>query len=183
MAEPSDMVEKNVGLPVCRICFQCDDLIEPCDCQGTTSKVHKNCLEFSLMGLGSLRCEICSFHYKIEMVPKYQSCESFRVWAKGRLSMFDREDITWAILHFICVLVYTVTWFTFEDSEIFEKFEVWWIFVFFFYVIATTSCVIMSYLNWSLWKEGQMKISVIPKADIRNGVDYINALIEAEMNV
>lgn len=172
-------------MPVCRICFQCnpDGLIEPCECQGTTSKVHKNCLEFSLIGLGSLRCEICSFDYKIEMVPKYQFCESIRIWAKERL--LNSENIYYAILYFICGLLYIVAWIIDNETDLFKTnfFKYWCMFVSFFYVISMICLVVIFYLDWSSWKRFQVKISLIPRANIRIGIDIINAQIDAEMNL
>lgn len=186
MAEPNN-IRKSVELPVCRICFQCepDDLIEPCDCQGITSKVHKNCLEFSLIGLDSLRCEICSFHYNIEMIPKYKLCESIRVWAKERSSLLDYRKLFWIILYFLVALLYEVTWLTRIETDFFEDdfWYYWWIIVFVYYVISATYFIIIFYSDWAFWDMSQMKISVIPGANIRNSREFINPQNEAEINV
>lgn len=177
MAELS-IINKSIRLPICRICLQCepDGLIEPCDCQGTTSKVHKNCLEFSLIGLRSLRCEICSFNYKIEMVPKYRLCESIRIWTKERLLSMLNLLLLLIIIYFSAGLLFVVAWIF--DKKKPEVFFCWCIFALCPSFISTISVAIIFYLDWNAWKRFQMKIFLIPRGVIRNGIE-----INVERNV
>jgi len=49
----------------CRICFEPDNLIQPCNCTGTAAHVHKECLMKWLKVSKKQECEICRFQYII----------------------------------------------------------------------------------------------------------------------
>lgn len=51
--------------PSCRICFEPDNLIQPCNCSGSTAHVHKKCLIQWLKVSKRQDCEICHFKYII----------------------------------------------------------------------------------------------------------------------
>lgn len=50
----------------CRICLEEGDMIQPCDCRGTSAHVHEECLIKWLSMSGRSNCEIC--HYEYEFV-------------------------------------------------------------------------------------------------------------------
>ena len=52
--------------PTCRICLEPGDLIQPCDCKGSSAYVHKECLDRWLKTSKRTNCEICLFEYEIE---------------------------------------------------------------------------------------------------------------------
>lgn len=49
----------------CRICLDEGDLIQPCNCTGTTAYVHEECLIKWLTISDRRDCEICKFEYEI----------------------------------------------------------------------------------------------------------------------
>ncbi len=49
----------------CRICLEEGDLIQPCNCTGTTAYVHEECLMKWLTISDRRDCEICKFEYEI----------------------------------------------------------------------------------------------------------------------
>jgi len=49
----------------CRICLDEGDLIQPCNCTGTTAYVHEECLMKWLTISDRRDCEICKFEYEI----------------------------------------------------------------------------------------------------------------------
>lgn len=50
----------------CRICLDEGDLIQPCNCTGTTAYVHEECLIKWLAISNRTDCEICKFEYEFE---------------------------------------------------------------------------------------------------------------------
>lgn len=48
----------------CRICLDEGDLIQPCNCTGTTAYVHEECLIKWLAVSNRTDCEICKFEYE-----------------------------------------------------------------------------------------------------------------------
>jgi E3 ubiquitin-protein ligase DOA10 len=62
-------------IPACRICFEPDDLIQPCNCSGSTANVHKKCLIKWLKVSQRRDCEIC--HYKYIIIVKEPKQEYF----------------------------------------------------------------------------------------------------------
>ena len=59
----------------CRICLDEGDLIQPCDCTGTTAYVHEECLLKWLAVSDRKDCEICKFEYEIvEVIEKKKVC-------------------------------------------------------------------------------------------------------------
>ena len=72
-ADRSDNSDEKTGLKICRICAS-DDLqhllIEPCNCTGSVSHVHTECLERWIRHRhgeldAKLCCEICHGRYRI----------------------------------------------------------------------------------------------------------------------
>mgnify|MGYP000915443079 CR=1 FL=1 len=49
----------------CRICLDDGDMIQPCNCTGTTAYVHEECLMKWLTISERRDCEICKFEYEI----------------------------------------------------------------------------------------------------------------------
>ena len=52
----------------CRICLEEGDLVQPCDCRGSTAHVHTECLIKWLATSGRTNCEICHYEYDFEEV-------------------------------------------------------------------------------------------------------------------
>lgn len=171
--------ENNNGtllLEVCRICLQSlkfEELIEPCDCKGTMAKVHKDCLESWLSLRNSKSCEICSFDYKVRIVPKYQQFEMFWRWTK----MESFQNI-WFCIIFIGLIVplqyKLVLHITPKVQSFADKFEMdslptsIWLHanesLLVIEVIAMLALSILnSYVDWILWKKSQNKVYLILK--------------------
>lgn len=49
----------------CRICLEEGDLIQPCNCRGSSAHIHKECLIKWLRVSERTDCEICKFQYEI----------------------------------------------------------------------------------------------------------------------
>ena len=83
----------------CRICLEDDtriNMISPCNCDGTTKFIHRECL--NTWRLGNIdndnfkRCEICHFEYEIEE-KEYTKCEKIiryilRIFSKNFVLLF-----------------------------------------------------------------------------------------------
>lgn len=83
----------------CRVCLEEDtriNLISPCNCDGTTKFIHRECL--NTWRLGNIdndnfkRCEICHFEYEIEK-REYTYCEkiikeNLKIFSKSLVSLF-----------------------------------------------------------------------------------------------
>jgi hypothetical protein len=83
----------------CRICLEEDErinLISPCNCDGTTKFIHRQCL--NTWRLGNIendnfkRCEICHFEYEIEK-KEYSKCEKIfkqilKIYSKNFILLF-----------------------------------------------------------------------------------------------
>ena len=52
----------------CRICLEDGELIQPCDCRGSSAHVHEKCLIKWLQVSKRTDCEICHFQYDITEV-------------------------------------------------------------------------------------------------------------------
>lgn len=59
----------------CRICLEEGDLIQPCNCTGTTAYVHEECLLKWLTTSNRSDCEICKYEYEyIDVEEKVKGC-------------------------------------------------------------------------------------------------------------
>lgn len=93
----------------CRICLEEGDLIQPCNCAGTTAHVHEECLVKWLATSNRTDCEICKYKYEFieveEEVKVY--CPSWR--------LADTTDaativITFGMLGHFLVMFFLVFW-------------------------------------------------------------------------
>ena len=72
-------------MPQCRICLQensdVEDLIKPCNCDGTQKFVHRKCLEtwleYNIDSINHERCQECLSNYKFEVIKYKNSKFSF----------------------------------------------------------------------------------------------------------
>ena len=99
----------------CRICLDEGDLIQPCNCTGTTAFVHEECLLKWLAISNRRDCEICKFEYEIvEVEEKKKVCCTTQIFS-------ERSDTTAAVLtvgligHFI-IMFMTTYWGTSTES-------------------------------------------------------------------
>ena len=59
----------------CRICLEeVDNVVSYCDCVGTTSPIHLECLEKWIKTKNNFTCEICKKEYNVEVAYNYYSC-------------------------------------------------------------------------------------------------------------
>lgn len=161
-------------LEVCRICLQSQqfgELIEPCHCSGTMAKVHKDCLETWLSRRNLKRCEICSFEFKVKIVPKYQPFEMFRRWTKKE----SFRNIWFCIifiglivpLQYKMVLHITPKVQSFADKFIMDSLptSIWLHANESLLAIEVTAMLTLSimnsYIDWIQWKRTQNKIFLI----------------------
>lgn len=62
----------------CRICLDDEgEMIQPCDCKGTSANVHPECLMKWLNISQTTKCEICHFQYRSEVKTEDQACVFF----------------------------------------------------------------------------------------------------------
>lgn len=99
----------------CRICLDEGDLIQPCDCTGTTAYVHEECLLKWLAISDRNDCEICKFEYEIvEVVEKKNVCCTTNIFS-------DSPDTTAAVVtigligHFV-IMFMTSYWGTSTET-------------------------------------------------------------------
>lgn len=93
----------------CRICLEELDLIQPCNCKGTSAWVHEACLVKWLNISGNTSCEICKFEYDyidIEenvrvLCPKIYFSES----TEGNIVVFGS-----GIMGYLFVVLSSVSW-------------------------------------------------------------------------
>lgn len=52
---------------VCKICYDKDNLIFPCKCNGTCGGIHRECLDEWLLESSNTKCEICLHEYKYKV--------------------------------------------------------------------------------------------------------------------
>ncbi|ODN01390.1 E3 ubiquitin-protein ligase MARCH3 [Orchesella cincta] len=88
---------------VCRICHDNPsklELISPCLCKGSMSKVHRTCLERWLGESAKNSCEICGYEYNTVRKPKYKGCRSIYQWIRHPLSVSDSRNLLFDIACF-----------------------------------------------------------------------------------
>lgn len=169
IVQPKD-IERCIGMPICRICYESepDDLIEPCDCKGSMGKMHKNCLEHWLSEKNSTKCELCSFAYNVELVPKYTHLESIYVWTKDELMRSYSADII--IIAYWTAILIGAGCFIFPRIFPLEKIYTAKGLLFLIVMFVFDSVVIMArvvyllikaYKNWTIWKTLQTNVSLI----------------------
>lgn len=73
MSTPSELSSESGE--TCRICLEPGNLIQPCNCSGSTANVHKECLERWLKTSNKTNCEICLYEYDIIRVRPQKSCK------------------------------------------------------------------------------------------------------------
>ncbi|XP_014340299.2 E3 ubiquitin-protein ligase MARCHF3 [Latimeria chalumnae] len=59
--------------PFCRICHEGssnEELLSPCECNGSLKLVHGSCLEHWLSASNTSHCELCHFEFALERLPK-----------------------------------------------------------------------------------------------------------------
>lgn len=169
---PPKDIERSIGLPICRICYESepDDLIEPCNCKGSMGTMHKSCLEHWLSERISKKCELCSFAYNVELVPKYTPLKSIYVWTKEELMRKYSTDII-VIAYWTAILIAAAV-FVLPRMFPLEKIEktkglLFLIIMFIFDGIVIIGRVIYlvrkAYKNWIKWKTLQTTVSLIVK--------------------
>lgn len=92
----------------CRICLDDGELIQPCNCTGTTAHVHEECLLKWLVISNRRDCEICKFEYDIIEMEENVVCTA---------NVFSvKLDVTAAVLsvgivgHFLIIGITTAYW-------------------------------------------------------------------------
>lgn len=171
--KPKD-IERCIGMPVCRICYESepDNLIEPCNCKGSMGKMHKKCLELWLSEKHSKKCEFCSFAYDVEFVPKYKRLQSFFVWTKGEFMQTFTADII-VMVYWTTILIGAFI-FAFPKMFPLEKINktkglliliILFVLNFIVIIARMVLLVIKAYKNWTIWKTLQTNISLIVKPD------------------
>lgn len=169
--QPKD-IERCIGMPICRICYESepDNLIEPCNCKGSMGKMHKKCLEHWLSEIHSKKCELCSFAYDVEFVPKYKPLQSFFVWTKGEfMQTFIAEIIVIAywttILIGACIFAFPKMFPLTKINKNKGQLILIILFVLNFIIIIArmVHLAIKAYKNWTIWKTLQTNISLIVK--------------------
>lgn len=93
----------------CRICLEEGDLIQPCNCMGTTAYVHEDCLVKWLSISNRTECEICRYKYEFIEVE-----EEVKVYCP-KWKLASNQDTTAAVItigmigHFM-IMFFSVFW-------------------------------------------------------------------------
>lgn len=159
----------------CRICYGEEysdaSLIEPCRCDGSMAKVHRECLEKWINYSKKKRCPVCKYRIKVKSVPKHKWYTSVCLWLY--------QEMNWCEL-FVFILF-------FIQSVLSAGFVLYMIYYGIFHVeeptlftlISTTSNVsaplimFSSYVvrnmpQWEAWQRQQKKYYVLPNRGPRS---------------
>lgn len=140
----------------CRICLEESNLIQPCNCRGTSAFVHEKCLLTWLNTANRTSCEICKFEYDIEEVEEQSKvcCPKYR--------FSDKEDFETVIVVLVLglfsnfVIMFLTTFFKWSAESMFvygNIAQAFMIFmmkpiirpleVFLFWKVCSSSCLII----------------------------------------
>lgn len=89
----------------CRICLEeSGTFISPCNCKGTTGKVHTSCLQTWILESRSDRCEICKHEYSFKEYSVYK----FKYYLEALRTLKIPTEI-WLFVYITAVLIAVVT--------------------------------------------------------------------------
>ena len=102
----------------CRICLEDGDLIQPCDCKGTSAYVHEKCLLKWLNVSDRTDCEICKFEYDCVDVEedKIVYCPTVRLSDSSDHSVVV---IVTGVMGFLVFMFFTTYMWGFSTEDVF----------------------------------------------------------------
>ena len=78
MKDPESCLEEPLEEVSCRICLEPGgNMLQPCDCSGSSANIHKDCLVKWLKMSKRTSCEICLYEYLIVQKDPPKECRGF----------------------------------------------------------------------------------------------------------
>ncbi len=138
----------------CRFCFADDanDLFSPCQCKGTISKIHRNCLNQWLQQNPILKCQTCNFNYRVQNETIFIADQILIILCIDILWFFACEFVTSNLRYAILLLWYSqmpiILFYLFRSDENWKR-NIFLVLLF----SSTVTWIIINYQKAQLYDE------------------------------